>query len=137
MSRLTSWARAADTQARAMKKPTVCFMACVLGRFRQPVNELPNSRATDLRARPTLGYVPRNPAKTPTFFAAGVDRMPSVDEHFPGKADAVRDLYHRLLAMAETFGPVVEDPKKTAIPLNRRTAFAGIPVRKEPLVLRV
>jgi len=63
--------------------------------------------------------------------------MPTVDEHFDGKAEKVRDLYDRLVAMAEKFGPVTQDPKKTSIHLNRKTAFAGIAVRKEHLVLTI
>jgi len=63
--------------------------------------------------------------------------MPGVDEHFDGKADGVRDLYDRLVAMAEKFGPVEQDPKKTSIHLNRKTAFAGVAVRKEHLVLTI
>jgi len=54
--------------------------------------------------------------------------MPTVDEHFAGKADGIRDLYDRLIAVAEKFGPVEQDPKKTSIHLNRKTAFAGVAV---------
>jgi hypothetical protein len=63
--------------------------------------------------------------------------MPTVDEHFAGKADGVRALYDRLIAVAEQFGPVEQDPKKTSIHLNRKTAFAGVAVRKELLVLTI
>ena len=63
--------------------------------------------------------------------------MPSVDEHFRGKPDEVRELYERLVAMAEKFGPVEQDPKKTSIHLNRTTAFAGVVVRKEHIVLTI
>lgn len=63
--------------------------------------------------------------------------MPTVDEHFAGKADSVRALYNRLIAIAEQFGPVEQDPKKTSIHLNRKTAFAGVAVRKEHLVLTI
>ena len=61
--------------------------------------------------------------------------MPTVDEHFVGKADGLRDLFDRLVALAEKLGPVEQDPKKTSIHLNRKTAFAGVAVRKEHLVL--
>jgi hypothetical protein len=61
--------------------------------------------------------------------------VPTVDEHFAGKADGLREIYDRLVALAETFGPVEQDPKKTSIHLNRRTAFAGVAVRKGHLVL--
>ncbi len=60
--------------------------------------------------------------------------MPTVDDHFAGKGE-LRVLYDRLLALAEKFGPVEQDPKKTSIHLNRRTAFAGVAVRKAYLVL--
>src|SRR4051812_22968847 len=63
--------------------------------------------------------------------------MPTVDEHFEGKAEGVRELYDGLVGMAETFGPVEQDPKKTSIHLNRRTAFAGVAVRKAHLVLTI
>src|SRR4051794_17449041 len=63
--------------------------------------------------------------------------MPTVDEHFAGKSDGLRDLDDRLLALAEKLGPVVQDPKKTSIHLNRTTAFAGVAVRKEYLILTI
>ncbi|HEY1376496.1 MAG TPA: DUF5655 domain-containing protein [Gemmataceae bacterium] len=63
--------------------------------------------------------------------------MASVDEHFIGKADGLRALYDRLVALADGFGPVVQEPKKTSIHLNRTTAFAGVAVRKGHLVLTV
>ena len=63
--------------------------------------------------------------------------MPNVNEHFVGKAGEVRAIYDRLVAMAESFGPVEQDPKKTSIHLNRRTAFAGVAVRKGHVVLTI
>ena len=63
--------------------------------------------------------------------------MPSIDEHFMGKAEGLRALYDRLVALAEELGPVEQDPKKTSIHLNRKTAFAGVAVRKGHLVLTV
>jgi hypothetical protein len=62
--------------------------------------------------------------------------MLTVDEHFTGK-DELRTLYDRLVALTEKFGSVEQDPKKTSIHLNRRTAFAGVAVRKEHLVLTI
>jgi len=35
------------------------------------------------------------------------------------------------------FGPAVEDPKKTSIHINRRTALAGVATRKSHLVLTI
>jgi len=63
--------------------------------------------------------------------------MPTVDEHFEGKSDELRAIYDRLVSLAEKFGPVVQDPKKTSIHLNRKTAFAGVAVRKEHIVLTI
>jgi Domain of unknown function (DUF5655) len=60
---------------------------------------------------------------------------PSVDDHFAGRPPALRQIYDRLLAAAATFGPVAEDPKKTSIHLNRKTAFAGVATRKASLIL--
>src|SRR4051794_32702018 len=62
--------------------------------------------------------------------------MPTVDQHFDGKAEC-RTLYDALVSLAETFGPVAQDPKKTSIHLNRKTAFAGVAVRKAHLVLTI
>ena len=63
--------------------------------------------------------------------------MPKVDDHFVGKPDELKAVYDRLVAMAETFGPVEQDPKKTSIHLNRETAFAGVAVRKAHIVLTI
>lgn len=63
--------------------------------------------------------------------------MPSVNEHFVGKTGEVRAIYEQLVAMAEAFGPVEQDPKKTSIHLNRQTAFAGVAVRKAHIVLTI
>lgn len=63
--------------------------------------------------------------------------MPSVDEHFIGKDGDLRVVYDRLVALTEKFGQVEQDPKKTSIHLNRKTAFAGVAVRKAHLVLTI
>jgi len=66
--------------------------------------------------------------------------MPSahtVDQHFTGKPPEVRRLYDRLLRAVSKLGPCEEDPKKTSIHLNRRTAFAGVATRKAGIVLTV
>src|SRR4029078_10885346 len=62
-------------------------------------------------------------------------RMPTVAQHFDRAAPHVRETYHRLLERARACGPFEEDPKKTSIHLNRRTAFAGVATRKEALIL--
>lgn len=63
--------------------------------------------------------------------------MPTVDEHFDGKSGELRAIYDRLVSLAEKFGPVEQDPKKTSIHLNRKTAFAGVAVRREHIVLTI
>lgn len=44
-------------------------------------------------------------------------------------------VYDTLLATARAFGPVSEDAKKTSVHLVRRTAFAGVAVRRSSLIL--
>lgn len=61
----------------------------------------------------------------------------TVDQHFEGRSPAVREIYEAVLEAARKFGPVAEDPKKTSIHLNRKTAFAGIQTRHEFLILTV
>ena len=62
--------------------------------------------------------------------------MTTVHEHFDGKPE-LRKIYDRLVSLAEKFGPVEQDPKKTSIHLNRKTAFAGVAVRKAHIVLTI
>jgi hypothetical protein len=61
----------------------------------------------------------------------------TVDEHFAGKAPAVRQVYGRLLEALREIGPVVEEPKKTSIHLVRASALAGVEVRKDYLLLNL
>ena len=61
--------------------------------------------------------------------------LPGVDAHFEGRNPALRPIYERLLLVVRRFGPVVEDPKKGSIHLDRRSAFAEVVVRKEGMVL--
>jgi hypothetical protein len=61
----------------------------------------------------------------------------TVESHFEGKEPIVRDIYHRLVRDLRKLGPIVEDPKKTSIHINRRTALAGVATRKSHLVLTV
>src|SRR5262245_6212219 len=58
-----------------------------------------------------------------------------VNDHFEGKGPEVRAIYDAILKAAKKLGPVEEDPKKTSIHLNRKTAFAGIATRKSGLIL--
>jgi Domain of unknown function (DUF5655) len=60
---------------------------------------------------------------------------PTVRQHFVGRDPIVRAIYDRIVSAAETFGTVEQDPKKTSIHLNRRSAFAGIATRKDGLIL--
>ena len=61
----------------------------------------------------------------------------SVKDHFVNKDLSVRALYDHLLSIIQTFGPVVEDPKKTSIHLNRKSALAGVETRKDGLLLNI
>jgi hypothetical protein len=63
--------------------------------------------------------------------------MPTVEQHFDGKPHVVRDIYDTLLAVSREWGPVEEDPKKTSIHLNRKSAFAGVATGKSHLTLTV
>lgn len=61
----------------------------------------------------------------------------SVSDHFVNKEPAVRGLYDQLISLLRSFGPVEEDPKKTSIHLNRKSALAGVEVRKNYLLLNI
>jgi hypothetical protein len=61
--------------------------------------------------------------------------MPTVDDHFSGRSTHVLEIYRTILAASSALGPVIEDPKKTSIHLNRRVAFAGVQTRKDALLL--
>lgn len=61
----------------------------------------------------------------------------SVSNHFVNKDPSVRGLYNQLISLLRMFGPVEEDPKKTSIHLNRKSALAGVEVRKDYLLLNI
>jgi len=61
--------------------------------------------------------------------------MATVDSHFTRSDPEVLATYRRLLQVARTLGPVVEEPKKTSIHLVRDTAFAGVATRRSSLIL--
>jgi len=63
--------------------------------------------------------------------------MFTVEAHFGKSSPTVRSVYEKLLQVSLAFGPVVEDPKKTSIHLNRRFAFAAIKTRRNFLILTV
>ena len=56
-------------------------------------------------------------------------------DHFNGVAPHVVDVYRSLLEKLSAFGPLVQDPKKTCIHLNRKSALAGVYVRKNGIRL--
>lgn len=61
----------------------------------------------------------------------------SVRDHFENKDPSVRALYDQLISLLRTFGAVQEDPKKTSIHLNRKSALAGVETRKDGLLLNI
>lgn len=61
----------------------------------------------------------------------------SVSDHFVNKDPSVRALYNQLVSLLRTFGPIEEDPKKTSIHLNRRSALAGVETRKNYFLLNI
>ena len=61
----------------------------------------------------------------------------TVNDHFINKDPSVRTLYDRLVSLLQTFGPIQEDPKKTSIHLNRKSALAGVETRKDYLLLNI
>ena len=58
-----------------------------------------------------------------------------VGDHFTNRDAAVRAIYDKLLHTSRRLGPVEEDPKKTSIHLNRKSAFAGVATRKSELIV--
>jgi hypothetical protein len=61
----------------------------------------------------------------------------TVNEHFINKDASVRALYDQLVSLLQSFGPIQEDPKKTSIHLNRKSALAGVETRKDYLLLNI
>jgi hypothetical protein len=61
----------------------------------------------------------------------------SVSDHFVNKDPVVRTLYDQLVSLLRRFGPIEEDPKKTSIHLNRKSALAGVETRKDGLLLNI
>ena len=55
--------------------------------------------------------------------------------HFAKSEPEVHETYRRVLEIARTIGPVVEESKKTSIHLVARTAFAGVATRRSSLIL--
>src|SRR6185436_11763304 len=63
--------------------------------------------------------------------------QPRLELHFDGRSAEVSKIYESILAVARSFGPINEDPKKTSIHLTNRTAFAGIQTRRDYVILTV
>lgn len=61
----------------------------------------------------------------------------SVSDHFVNKDPSTRALYEQLISLVRTFGPIEEDPKKTSIHINRKTALAGVETRRNNLLLTI
>jgi len=61
----------------------------------------------------------------------------NVTQHFEARDPKVRRIYDRVVNVSESFGAVKQDPKKTSIHLTNRTAFAGVAVRKDAIVLTI
>jgi hypothetical protein len=63
--------------------------------------------------------------------------MATIEQHFEGRAPAVRAIYQRITGAARAIGPFTEEPKKTSIHLARTSAFAGVATRKDALLLTI
>jgi hypothetical protein len=61
----------------------------------------------------------------------------TVDDHFSDKDPDIRTLYDKLLGVLGSFGPIVEEPKKTSIHLVRKSALAGVETRKSYFLLNI
>ena len=61
----------------------------------------------------------------------------TINDHFADKDPSVRVLYDKLLEILNTFGPIIEEPKKTSIHLVRKSALAGVETRKSYLLLNI
>lgn len=57
--------------------------------------------------------------------------------HFEGKDPVVRKIYDSLIKNLKKIGPLVEDPKKTSIHINNKTALAGVATRKAHIILTI
>src|SRR3954451_733553 len=61
----------------------------------------------------------------------------TVNQHFARSSPQMRELYDLVLEAVKEFGVVAEDPKKTSIHLSRKTAFAGVRIRRDHLLLTI
>jgi hypothetical protein len=58
-------------------------------------------------------------------------------DHLKGKEQIVTDIYQKLIASLQKFGPLKIEPKKTSIHLGNRFGFAGVYTRKDYINLEV
>ena len=63
------------------------------------------------------------------------ESMSGVGAVFAGKDPEALETYGALVAALKSFGPFVEEPKKTSIHLGRKSAFAGVHPRKSAILL--
>jgi len=50
---------------------------------------------------------------------------PSIDDRFVNKDSSFRAIYDHLLKTLHTISPVEQDPRKTSIHINRKSALVG------------
>ena len=55
----------------------------------------------------------------------------TINDHFANKDSSVRALYDKLLEVLNTFGPIIEEPKKTSIHLVRKSALVGFDIEQQ------
>jgi hypothetical protein len=58
----------------------------------------------------------------------------TLNRHFAGRSEVVREIYDRFLAMFEECGPVTVLPEKTRIAFQVRMSFAQLTVRRDWVV---
>ena len=76
----------------------------------------------------------KTPPKTPLPVAPVVP-PPTVAQHFEDKPAELRAVYDGILDAASSFGRFTQDSKKTSIHLTYRSAFAGVALRQDALIL--
>lgn len=64
-----------------------------------------------------------------------MDTQITIDNHFEGKGEKVREIYERLLGSVREFGHVHEAPKKGSIHLDHKSGFAGVYLRNNYILL--
>src|ERR1051325_3546396 len=58
----------------------------------------------------------------------------SLDSHFAGKSEQVRDLFDALVKMIKACGPLKVLPEKTRIAFQVRMSFIAVQVRRDYLI---